>query len=86
MICLKVLENKEERWILLDRIATLANLNDNHLLHKILRSTLCVCFVCMCVCGSSLWCLSFWQALSLCLCSCKANLVMCNPVPLPARK
>ena len=31
-ICLKVLEAKEERWVLLDRIATLANLNDSHLL------------------------------------------------------
>lgn len=36
MICLKVPENIEERYILLDRNAKLANLNLNHLPHKIL--------------------------------------------------
>lgn len=40
MMFLKVLENKEERWILFDRIATLANLNDNHLPQKISCQTL----------------------------------------------
>lgn len=38
VISLWVLENKEERWILLGSIATLANLNDNHLAHKILSA------------------------------------------------
>ena len=51
MICLKVLETKEERWILLDRNATLANLNGGHLPQKGLCLCTIVCvYVCVCVC------------------------------------
>lgn len=82
---LKLFQNTKRR-IFKTTVLLLAKLERQPLKpHKIQLWTLCAWLrSCMCVCASPLHCLSFWQASSLCLSSCKANLVMYNPVPVPA--